>query len=58
MNRAEDLRHLAALYRRVAGVHTTGGHNADRELLALAERLEDEAARLESENEPISDAAG
>jgi hypothetical protein len=51
MTRATDLRHRAFLYRRMANVPTFGGRHEDRLLLALAQRLEHEAAILE---EPTS----
>jgi hypothetical protein len=52
MNRAADLRRRADRYRRLASIPTSGGHSADRELLVLAEELDDHAADLESWAEP------
>lgn len=45
---AQGLRERAKLCRIVASVPTNGGHETDLILLDLAERLEDEAARLEA----------
>jgi hypothetical protein len=56
MNRATDLRRIANLCRRVAAVPTAGGHRADRLLVTLAEQLDHEAAMLEGQTEPSSDA--
>jgi hypothetical protein len=50
MSAAEYLRQKAALYRRLATIKTSGGHLADRVLLANAEKLESEAAALEQGN--------
>jgi hypothetical protein len=52
MNRATNLRHLADLCGRMAAVRTSGGHQADRQLVTLADKLDHEAARLEGETEP------
>ncbi len=41
---AADARHTAMQYRRLAGIPTSGGHRADRILLALADKLEREAS--------------
>lgn len=50
MSTGEYLRQKAALYRRLAAIKTSGGHLADRVLLANAEKLESEAAALEQGN--------
>ena len=42
-----DLRQQAERYRRLASVPTTGGHNENRVLLAVADVLERRAAELE-----------
>ena len=53
MNRAAlRLREEAALMRRVASI-PTGDTEVDRELLALADSLEDEARFLEQKNRPL-----
>jgi hypothetical protein len=52
MNKANDLRRVADLCKRMAKVCTSGGHRADRRLLTLADRLDCQAARLEGETEP------
>jgi hypothetical protein len=49
---ATDLRRTAGMYKRMAAVPTSGGHEADHQLLALAAKLDHEAARLEGQNEP------
>jgi hypothetical protein len=46
MNDVNDRRQLAALYRRLAEVPTSGGYTADRALVALAEHLEREGSEL------------
>ena len=56
MNRATDLRRMAELCKRMAAVPTSGGHRTDRLLVTLAEQLDYEAARLEGQTEPSSDA--
>jgi hypothetical protein len=47
MSDAVELRRKAALYRRIARIPTSGGGSADRVLLQLADRLDDEAATAE-----------
>jgi hypothetical protein len=52
---AVELRKKAALFRRIARVPTPGGSSADRVLLQLADRLDDEAGaaeRLIASNSP------
>jgi hypothetical protein len=44
MQKSTGLRQKAKLLRRIASVPTWGGHHADRELLALADKLDHEAA--------------
>jgi hypothetical protein len=44
MSDAASLRKRASEYRRVVSVRTSGGARADRVLVAIAERLEYEAA--------------
>ena len=51
MNRAAALRRRADRYRRLASIPTSGGQSADRELLVLAEELDDHAAMLEGQTE-------
>ena len=54
---AVELRRKAALYRRIARIPTSGGGPADRVLLHLADRLDEEAAaaeRLAGSNSPES----
>jgi hypothetical protein len=43
------LRQKAELYRRLASVPTTGGHDEDRVLLAIADDLEHKAATLDAQ---------
>jgi hypothetical protein len=42
-----DLRMKAAQARRIASIRTQGGQAADRQLMAFANRLEQEAAAVE-----------
>ena len=49
MAKTSDPREIAQLYRRLARVPTSGGHRADRELLALAEKLDGEATASEQQ---------
>lgn len=42
------LRQQAELYRRLASVLTTGGHDEDRVLLVIADDLEQKAATLDA----------
>jgi hypothetical protein len=44
VTQVRELRRRAALYRRVAGIPTSGSANTDRILIVLAERLERDAA--------------
>ena len=44
MSDAAELRKKAALFRRIASIPTSGGSPAERVLLLLADRLDDEAA--------------
>ena len=58
MPRATHLRKTAELCRQLAGIPTSGGHRADRVLLALAEKLEREAIaieRLDTAAQPTDD---
>ena len=57
MDRANDLRRLANLCKRMAEVPTSGGHRADRRLLTLADRLDREAAELGRDATPARDSA-
>ena len=50
MSKGADLRHEASQYKRLAAIRTSGGHRADRLLLALAEELDREAAELEDQS--------
>jgi len=54
MSDAIELRKKAILFRRIAGITTSGGSSADRVLLHLAERLDHEAAASEWESDPSS----
>ena len=54
MSDAAELREKAILFRRIASIKTSGGSSADRVLLYLAERLEDEAAVAERKSDPSS----
>jgi hypothetical protein len=56
MHEVIELRRMANLYRRVAKIPTSGGHRADRILLALAERLDRDAEGREL-SEPSTQAA-
>jgi hypothetical protein len=47
MSKTRDLRKLAEQARRAARIRTEGGQAADRQLLALAIRLEEEAANAD-----------
>lgn len=47
MPEATDPRQLAELCRRLANVPTSGGHRADRVLVALADKLDREAPSVE-----------
>jgi hypothetical protein len=47
-----DRRRQAKLYRRLATIPTEGGHQADRALLRLADRLERVANKLEEGTNP------
>jgi hypothetical protein len=58
MSGATDLRRKAGMYKRMAAVRTSGGHEADRQLLTLADKLDHEAARLEGQTEPPRGANG
>jgi hypothetical protein len=49
MPQRAELRQKAKLYRRLASVPTTGGHDEDRVLLAIADELERKAAELETQ---------
>jgi hypothetical protein len=48
MNEAKDLREKAQQARRAASVRTESGQAADRQLLAMAVRLEREAEQAET----------
>jgi hypothetical protein len=48
MSRVTDLRRMADLCKRMASIRTSGGHEANRRLLVLADSLGREAARLEA----------
>ena len=50
MDRAADLRLRAGLYKRLAGIRTSGGHSTDLLLLGLADELDREAAELEDQS--------
>jgi hypothetical protein len=52
MTHTRKLRQKAELCRRVAGIATQGGTTADRILLRLARRLEEEADATEREQSP------
>ena len=43
MSDARELRQKAAKYRHIASIRTVGGHSADTQLMALADRIEHEA---------------
>jgi hypothetical protein len=47
MPRRTELRQQASIYRRLAGMPTEGGHEEDRILRAVADKLEREAAELD-----------
>lgn len=47
MTDPKQLRRKAARYRRAAAIRTEGATETDRQLIVLAESLEEEAARLE-----------
>ena len=47
MDLPTELRRKAERCRRLAKIATSGGHNADRELLTLADELDRQAADLE-----------
>jgi hypothetical protein len=47
MPQRAELRRKAELYRRLASIPTTGGHDEDRVLLAVADDLERKAEALE-----------
>jgi hypothetical protein len=51
MRDSETLRRQAAQARRAASVRTEGGFAADRQLLALAQRLERDAAEQDRKRE-------
>jgi len=51
---AAELRRKAALFRRIASIATSGGGSADRLLLHLAERLDNEAAAAEGKSDRSS----
>jgi hypothetical protein len=44
MSTTTDHKRTADLYRRLASIPTSGGYRADRELLALADKLDSEIA--------------
>jgi hypothetical protein len=49
MSKTTHFRKVADLCRRVAAIPTSGGHRADRALLALAGKLDREAAMLDGQ---------
>ena len=51
---SKKLRQHAELARRAAGVPTEGGRDADRHLMALAERLDQQAEKFERIERPTS----
>ncbi len=54
MNEAKELREKAQQARRAASVRTESGQAADRQLLAMAVRLEREAEQVEQRDAIIS----
>jgi hypothetical protein len=54
MNEAKDLREKAQQARRAASVRTESGQAADRQLLAMAVRLEREAEQAETREAILS----
>jgi hypothetical protein len=45
-NDVDDKKQLADFYRRLASMPTEGGHRADRALIMLAERLDQDVAKM------------
>ena len=54
VGQVRELRRKAAVCRRAAGIPTDGAGNADRILMALAEKFEHEAAVLEARRDEPS----